>query len=286
MTVELPVPAPEALPSAVIDSHVHLDIITDFSGLAVADGLMVAAEAGVAGVIQIGVDIPSSRQSVELARDHERVLGAAVGLHPNEAPQRMATGGFHADLEALSELAQLEEVIAVGETGLDFFRTGPEGTQSQVDSFKEHIRLAREFDLTLVIHDRDAHSAVLDVLETEDLPERVVFHCFSGDADMARVVADAGWFLSFSGVVTFKNAPALRAALEVAPPDTILVETDAPFLTPTPNRGKPNASYLMPNTVREVARLRTQDLDALCAQLTANTQRAFALDILPAGLTG
>ncbi len=282
--MELPVPAPVALPVAVIDSHVHLDIITDFSGLGVADGLAVAAETGVVGVIQVGVDVPSSIDSAGLARDYERVLGAAVGLHPNEAPKRMAAGAFDEDMRALAELAQREEVIAVGETGLDFFRTGPEGTQSQVDSFKEHIRLAREFDLTLVIHDRDAHSAVLDVLESEDLPDRVVFHCFSGDADMARVVADAGWFLSFAGVVTFKNAPDLRAALEVAPPDLILVETDAPFLTPAPNRGKPNASYLMPNTVREVARLRTQDLDSLCSQVTANTQRAFALDPLSVGL--
>ena len=284
MTMELPVPAPVALPAAVIDSHVHLDIITDFSGLSVADGLAVAAETGVVGVIQIGVDLPSSIDGAGLARDYERVLGAAVGLHPNEAPKRMTAGAFHEDMQALTELAQLEEVIAVGETGLDFFRTGPDGTQSQVDSFKEHIRLAREFDLTLVIHDRDAHSVVLDVLESEDLPDRVVFHCFSGDADMARVVADAGWFLSFAGVVTFKNAPDLRAALEVTPPDLILVETDAPFLTPTPNRGKPNASYLMPNTVREVARLRAQDLDSMCSQVTANTQRAFALDPLSVGL--
>ena len=135
-----------------------------------------------------------------------------------------------------------------------------------------------------MIHDRDAHTAVLDVLAGEDLPERIVFHCFSGDSDMARVVADAGWFMSFSGVVTFKNAAELRAALEVVPTELILVETDAPFLTPTPDRGKPNASYLMPNTVREVARLRSQDLDSMCLQVTTNTQRAFALDTLPSGL--
>lgn len=281
---ELPVPAPPALPGMAIDSHVHLDIITEFSGLGVVDGLAAAAAAGVSGVIQIGVDLASSQESVELARGHERVLGAAIGLHPNEAPKRMAASGFREDMDALSELAQHAEVIAVGETGLDFFRTGPEGTQAQADAFKEHIRLAREFDLTLVIHDRDAHSAVLDVLESEDLPQRVVFHCFSGDADMARVVADAGWFLSFSGVVTFKNAAELRAALEVVPSESILVETDAPFLTPTPNRGKPNASYLMPNTVREVARLRSQDLESMCVQLTTNTKRAFALDELPPGL--
>lgn len=281
MTVELPVAAPVALPAPVIDSHVHLDIITEFSGLTVTDGLAAAAKAGVTGVIQIGVDLPSSTQSVDLAREHERVLGAAIGLHPNEAPQRIAAGGFDEDLQALAELAQAAEVIAVGETGLDFFRTGPEGTQAQVDSFKEHIRLAREFDLTLVIHDRDAHAAVLDVLAGADLPQRVVFHCFSGDANMARVVADAGWFMSFSGVVTFKNAADLRTALEVVPTELVLVETDAPFLTPTPDRGKPNASYLMPNTVREIARLRSQDLESICAQVTLNTQRAFALDTSP-----
>lgn len=275
---ELPVAPPETLPAGVIDSHVHLDIITDYSGLEVSRGLVAAGDVAVLGAIQVGIDVPSSRASVVLAREHDAVLGAVIGVHPNEAPKRLGQGELAADLETLAELARAEEVIAIGETGLDFFRTGPDGSQAQIDAFREHIRLAKDADLTLVIHDRDAHAAVLEVLETADLPDRVVFHCFSGDAQMARTVADSGWFLSFSGVVTFKNAKELRHALEVVPTSSILVETDAPFLTPAPNRGKPNASYLMPNTVREIARVRGQDLVSMCADLTANTLRAFALE--------
>jgi TatD DNase family protein len=275
---DLPVAPPEALPAQVIDSHVHLDITTDFSGLEVSTGLTAAAQVGVSGAIQVGVDLPSSQLCVALAKEHSHVLGAAIGVHPNEAPKRLSQDRLAADLDELAGLAQAKEVVAIGETGLDFFRTGPDGAQAQIDSFREHIRLARDAGLTLVIHDRDAHSAVLEVLNAEDLPERVVFHCFSGDEQMARVVAEAGWFLSFSGVVTFKNAQGLRSALEAVPESSILVETDAPFLTPAPNRGKPNASYLMPNSVREIARVRDQDLATMCGVLTANTIRAFGLD--------
>ncbi|MCH9816689.1 MAG: TatD family hydrolase [Actinomycetia bacterium] len=274
----LPSPPP-ALPSPVIDSHVHLDLIGEFGGVEVGQGLALADAVAVPQVIQVGIDLPSSRRAVDLAADYEAVLGAAVGVHPNEAPDRIKSGDFAADLLGLAELALAPNVVAIGETGLDHFRTEPAGRHDQEAAFREHIRLARATNRTLIIHDRDAHSQVLDVLATEDLPDRVVFHCFSGDVAMAREVAAAGWFLSFSGVITFKNAPELRAAAQAVPLTSILVETDAPFLTPAPNRGRPNASYLLPYTVAEVARCCETELEVMCRQLAANTRRAFGLAI-------
>ena len=205
---------------------------------------------------------------------------AAVALHPNEAPGVCQSGDLDDQLAELGELVKRPEVVAVGETGMDFYRTGESGRADQEISFREHIALARDNDRTLVIHDRDAHQDVLRVLGSTDVPQRVVFHCFSGDSEMARICSDAGWFLSFSGVVSFRNAADLREALLVANPEQILVETDAPFLTPMPQRGKPNASYLMPHTVRAMAKqLGVSDAD-MCAQLLRNTKRAFDL---PAG---
>ena len=275
---KLPNP-PTPLPSPVIDSHVHLDLIGEFGGVEVGQGLALADAVDVPAVIQVGIDVASSRRAVELAADYKAVIGAAVGVHPNEAPERIKSGVFDTDLAALAELALAPNVVAIGETGLDHFRTEPGGRKDQEAAFREHIRLAKATNRTLVIHDRDAHRAVLDVLATEDLPERVVFHCFSGDVAMAREVASAGWFLSFSGVITFKNAPELREAAQAVPMSSLLVETDAPFLTPAPNRGRPNASYLLPYTVAEVARCCETELEVMCQQLDANTRRAFGLPI-------
>ncbi len=275
--VELPVPAPPPLPSPVIDSHCHLDITHEYSGLAVADALSAAADVGVGGVVQVGVDLPSSQRSVEIAHEHPQVV-AAVALHPNEAPAVAAAGQLGQQLDRLAELLADPVVVAVGETGLDHFRTDESGRGAQEDSFREHIALARQTGRTLVIHDRDAHRDVLRVLASADLPPRVVFHCFSGDADMARVCGDAGWYLSFAGVVTFRNAAGLRTALDAAPPEQILVETDSPFLTAMPNRGKPNASYLMPYTVRAIAERLDLPLAETCDLLRRNTVRAFELD--------
>ncbi len=163
----------------------------------------------------------------------------------------------------------------MGETGLDFFRTGPEGHRLQEESFRAHIQIARQAGKALVIHDRDAHEAVLQVLEDEGAPDRVVFHCYSGDAAMARYCADRGYYLSFAGPVTFKPNDELRAAAAVCPVDRILVETDAPFLTPMPYRGRPNAPYLIPLTMRALAAARGADLDELCHAVAANTRAAF-----------
>lgn len=163
----------------------------------------------------------------------------------------------------------------MGETGLDHFRTGDDGRAVQEESFRRHIDLAKRLDKTLVIHDRDAHADVLRVLAEEGAPDRWVMHCFSGDIDVARACLDRGAHLSFAGTVTFKNAAHLRTALAIVPTDRILVETDAPYLTPSPFRGRPNASYLVPHTVRAMAQVRGDDLETLCAAIDENTENAF-----------
>jgi TatD DNase family protein len=201
---------------------------------------------------------------------------AGVALHPNEAPRHAAAGTLEEALVEIEALAGAHAgVRAVGETGLDHFRTGEEGRAAQVESFRRHIDLAKRLDKTLVIHDRDAHDEVLRVLDEEGVPERWVMHCFSGDADLARRCLDRGAHLSFAGTVTFKNAQPLRDALAVVPQDRVLVETDAPYLTPTPYRGRPNASYLVPLTMRAMAEIRGEDLTELCAAVDANTDVAF-----------
>ena len=177
----------------------------------------------------------------------------------------------------IEELAADPCVVGVGETGLDYFRTGPEGVAAQQDSFRRHIALAKRVGKTLVIHDRDAHADVLRILAEEGAPERVVFHCYSGDAEMARACAEAGYYLSFAGPVTFKANEELRAALRATPVERVLVETDAPFLTPVPFRGRPNAPYLIPYTVRSMAETLVMDLEKLCVALEANTRRVFDL---------
>jgi TatD DNase family protein len=267
-------PLPEPLPHPVVDNHCHLDI-ADGAWLETADAVSRAAEVGVRRIVQIGCDLPGAQWAVEAALAHDPLV-AGVALHPNEAP-RLATGGRLE--EALAEIERLaqahDKVRAVGETGLDHFRTGPEGRGAQVESFVRHIDLAKRLDKTLVIHDRDAHDEILDVLDAEGAPERWVMHCFSGNPRFARACLDRGAFLSFAGTVTFKNAQPVRDALAVTPLDRVLVETDAPFLTPTPYRGRPNASYLVPVTVRAMAEVRGDDLTALCEAIDATTDVAF-----------
>ena len=264
-----PPPAPEALAVPVLDSHCHLDLV----GGDVAGQLAAARAVGVDTVVQIGVDLESSRLSAQFAAEHDG-LWAAVAIHPNEAGLGASTPEALAEIE---QLAGLPQVKAIGETGLDHFRTREEGRGPQEESFRAHIAIAKRTGTTLVIHDRDAHADVFRVLDDEGAPERVVFHCFSGDAAMARACADRGWFMSFAGNVTFKNAGDLREAAAVAPAELLLVETDAPFLTPIPYRGRPNASYLVPLTMRALAGVRGADLDELCTAVAGNGRRAFAL---------
>jgi TatD DNase family protein len=266
-------PAPDPLPHPVVDNHCHLDISRDGEAVDVPGALAAAAAVGVPRIVQIGCDLPGARWAVEAATTYDALV-AGVALHPNEAPRL----GDRLE-EALAEIEALasshDRVRAVGETGLDHYRTGEEGRAAQVASFRRHIDLARRLDKTLVIHDRDAHEEVLEVIDDEGAPDRWVMHCFSGDADFARRCLDRGAYLSFAGTVTFKNAEPLRDALRAAPRDRILVETDAPYLTPTPYRGRTNASYLVPLTMRAMAEVRGEDLGALCAAVDANTDAAF-----------
>jgi TatD DNase family protein len=264
-------PAPEPLPHPVVDNHCHLDI-ADGEWLATEDALAQAAAVNVTRIVQIGCDLPGARWAVDAADNHPQIV-AGVALHPNEAPRLADLDAAVAEIERLARSS--DRVRAIGETGLDNFRTGPDGRQAQIESFRRHIDLAKRLDKTLVIHDRDAHDDVLKVLDEEGAPERWVMHCFSGDAGFARRCLDRGAHLSFAGTVTFKNADGLREALGISPRDRILVETDAPYLTPMPHRGRPNASYLVPLTMRTMAAVRGDDLASLCAAVDANTNAAF-----------
>lgn len=278
-------PRPEPLPRPVIDAHCHLDMRAhdrggDRDDLTPAEALAAAAEVNVTGIVQVGCSIRDVHAAADMAARYPGIV-AAIGIHPNEAPRLAARGELDAAIATVGELAAASpRVRGIGETGLDHYRTRePEGWAVQEQSFRAHIDLARQLGLALVIHDRDAHDDVVRVLLDEaggrGLPDVVVFHCFSGDAAMAQVAAEHGWYVSFAGTVTFSNARDLHAAVPVVPRERILVETDAPFLTPTPHRGKLNASYLVPLTVRRLAELRGEDLGSLCDDLHANTVRAF-----------
>ncbi|MFC9984888.1 TatD family hydrolase [Microbacterium keratanolyticum] len=265
-------PAPLAVP--VYDNHAHLEITDGDDPLTLAEQLDRAQEAGVIGVVQASGDLESSRWAVAAAESDQRVL-AAVAIHPNDAPTYAAAGLLDDAITEIDELAGRPRTRAIGETGLDFFRTGPEGREAQFVSFEAHIALAKKHGIAMQIHDRDAHDDVLKTLVRVGAPETTVFHCFSGDEAMARIAADAGYYLSFAGNVTFKNAQNLRDALAVTPLDRILVETDAPFLTPVPLRGRPNAPYLIPITLRFMAEELGIDVDELGAQVAANTLRVY-----------
>jgi len=267
-------PAPEPLPYPVVDNHCHLDI-ADGDWRSPEEAIEAARAVNVTRIVQIGCDLPGARWAVEAAEKHDGLI-AGVALHPNEAPRLAAAGELEAAYAEIERLAGAHgKVRAVGETGLDHFRTGEDGRTAQEESFRRHIDLAKRLDKTLVIHDRDAHDDVLRVLDSEGVPDRWVMHCFSGDARLARACLDRGAYLSFAGTVTFKNAAPLRNALAVTPIDRVLVETDAPYLTPVPYRGRPNASYLVPHTVRAMAEVRGDNLETLCAAVDANTETAF-----------
>lgn len=278
--------APEALPYPVVDNHCHLDHRAyskasedgqSQAGLLIPtdEALDRAAAVNVTRTVQVGCDLEGSRWAVETAATYPSVV-AAVALHPNEAPVLAEAGGLDAALAEIDRLAQAgDHVRAIGETGLDYFRTGVDGREAQHASFREHIRIAKRHNKTLVIHDRDAHDDVLAVLDDEGVPDRVVMHCFSGDAAFAHECVARGAYLSFAGTVTFKNAKNLREALRVTPSDRILVETDAPFLTPIPYRGQPNASFMIPYTVRFMAEIAGLSVEELCRNIDLNTDNAF-----------
>ncbi|MDR1710651.1 MAG: TatD family hydrolase [Propionibacteriaceae bacterium] len=267
---ELP-EAPEPLPVPTIDAHTHLASTVERVGLSVAEVLGMAAAAGVTRVVDVGCDVASSAESILFAQTYPQVI-SCIAIHPNDA----ARLGPQVD----AGLDELEKLIpgarGIGETGLDYYRTRDTGGQAlQRHAFARHIAWAKEHALPLVIHDRDAHGDILDVLDAETGPDKVMMHCFSGDADFAKRCLDRGAWLSFPGTVTFKANEALREALDIAPLDRILVETDAPYLTPMPHRGKPNGPYLIPYTVRFMAERRRVDVAELSAQLAANAVALF-----------
>ena len=264
---------PEPLPLPVVDTHCHLDVTHRHSGLEPGTAIDWAAEVGVSRIVQIGCDVGGSQWAVEAAERWPGVV-AGVAIHPNDAAR--LGPDLPAALAVVEGLAGHPRVRAVGETGLDYYRTRDEaGHAVQRRAFAEHIALAKAYDKTLVVHDRDAHADVLEVLDREGPPDRIVMHCFSGDADFARDCLDRGAYLSFAGPVTFKPNESLRAALAVTPLDRVLVETDAPYLTPMPFRGRPNASYLVPHTVRFMADTLGLDVEVLGTALADNASAAF-----------
>jgi TatD DNase family protein len=268
-----PAPLPEPINVKCVDSHAHLEIVTNTSydspeiGKVISD----AASVGIDRIVQVGYSAEQSEWGVKLAERWPKIL-AAVALHPNEAP---VVKDLEADIGVIARLATHPKVRAIGETGLDFFRTELALQDKQIYSFKSHIEIAKSFDKALVIHDRDAHRAVLDTLIEVGAPTKTIFHCFSGDAQMARECIEKGYILSFAGTVTFKNAPQLREALKLVPDDQLLVETDSPFLCPMPNRGALNTPAQIPTILRFMAQVRSQDLDELCAAISLNNERLF-----------
>jgi TatD DNase family protein len=271
-----PPPSPDPLPAPAVDSHTHFDIAVGGedrqpTDAEVDEAIAAAVAVGVPRLVQVGVDVVSSRWSAELAARHPNVL-AAVALHPNEAGAGAATESALAEID---RLAAQPRVRAIGETGLDRYRTGEDGWAPQEASFRAHIDIAKRHGLALVIHDRDAHDEVLQVLADEGAPEHTVLHCFSGDARFARQCIERGYVLSFAGTLTFPSAGYLREAAAITPLDQLLVETDAPFLTPVPLRGRPNAARLVPHTVRALAEVTGTDLEQLCGALSTNAERVF-----------
>lgn len=270
-------PAPEPLSVPIYDNHCHLEFVFDeaVGAMPWKDNLDVSESVGIKGVVQVGVTLESSKWCAELATKDSRVL-AAVALHPNEAPLYENVSALDAAIAEIAELATQPRVRAIGETGLDFFRTeGEESIKLQQHSFEEHIRIAKENNIALMIHDRDAHDEVVATLKRVGAPEKVVFHCYSGETDLAQICIDNGWYMSFAGNITIKRNQHLRDSLKLAPKELILIETDAPFLAPEPFRGRPNAPYLVPITARFMAETRGEDIDVLCAQLASNTQDVY-----------
>jgi TatD DNase family protein len=273
---------PEPLPGAIFDAHTHLDMLSAPVESVLAD----ARAAGVSRVVTVGCDVESSRWAAACAAEHASVY-AAVAIHPNETARAEsgdgaggrggsspAPAGRDAVLALIAELAGQPRVRAVGETGLDYYRDSAP-PQLQRTWFEAHIEIAKRSGKALMIHDRDAHDDVLSILDEQGPPEHVVFHCFSGDVGMAKKCADAGYVMSFAGNVTFPSAGALREAAAVAPADLILVETDAPYLTPVPNRGRQNAPAQVAHTLRAIAEVRQMDVAELCAAVMATGQRVF-----------
>jgi TatD DNase family protein len=279
-------PLPEPLPLPVADDHAHLDHVrAGDPAYEVGEAVRDAASVNVTGIVQIGCELDSARWTVQAVQDHPGLLGG-VALHPTEASRIVAAQpdagqaryALDAALAEIETLADRPRIRVIGETGLDHYWVGEDdvaGRAAQEESFRRHIDIAKRLDKVLQIHDRDAHDGVLRALQAEGAPPRTVFHCFSGDAAMARYCADRGWYLSFAGTLTFQNAGPLREALRAVPLEQVQVETDAPYLAPAPHRGRTNASYLVPLTVRCLAEVTGRDLEDVCATLRATSDALY-----------
>jgi TatD DNase family protein len=267
-------PMPEPLPVPTVDAHAHIEIVTNDApdSDAVRQVLDDAKSVNVDRIVQVGYSAEQSQWCVDMANAFPGRVLAAVALHPNEAP---VVSDMQADWAIIEKLAQEPRVRAIGETGLDYFRTEPALRKRQQESFKWHIDLAKRTNKALVIHDRDSHDDVLSILLEVGAPEKTVFHCFSGDVEMAKICIDRGYILSFAGTITFKNAPALRDALKLVPHDQLLVETDSPFLAPMPHRGALNTPAQIANIVRAMAAERNEDVAELATALSVNAERIF-----------
>lgn len=267
-------PLPDPLPLPCVDTHAHLEIVTN-TGVedpALTEVIEESASVGINRIVQVGYSAEQSEWSAALARRFDSSVLAAVALHPNEAP---VVDDLEADLAVIERLADEERVRGIGETGLDFFRTEESLQERQRYSFRRHIDIAKRKGKALIIHDRDAHRAVLDLLDEEGSPEITIFHCYSGDVEMARECVRKGYYLSFAGTLTFKNAPHLREAIMEVPSELLLAETDSPFLAPMPFRGHLNTPAQVVRTIRFMAELRGDDLEELIENLSRNAERCF-----------
>jgi len=269
-------PLPEKLTTTTVDAHCHLDIEDEDIFMSVEDSLAKAKAVGITGIVQVGVDVPSSKWAIKTAQEFSQIH-ATVALHPNEAPVIALEKGESALDEAIAEIAELakEDVVkAIGETGVDFYRTSEEGREFQEKSFRAHIQIANKLNKPVMVHDRDAHLDALRILDDEKA-QQVIFHCYSGDKEFAQELVKRGWYLSFAGTCTFKNAQNLREALQVTPLENVLVETDAPFLTPMPYRGYPNSSYMIPLTLATMANEMNVDINTVADATRANAEKLF-----------
>ena len=267
-------PLPEPLPVSTVDSHAHMEIISETAPDSAEIGEILAAanSVGVDRVVNVGYSAEQSKWCVAAAEHWNTSVLAAVALHPNEAP---LVANLEHDLSIIEKLAQHPRVRGIGETGLDYFRTRPELRGRQQESFKWHIDLAKRTSKALIIHDRDSHDDILSILLEVGAPEKTVFHCFSGDVEMAKICIDRGYVLSFAGTVTFKNAPQLREAVKLVPYDQLLVETDSPFLAPSPHRGSLNTPAQIAIIIRAIAAERGEDIGELAGAVGANAERIF-----------
>jgi TatD DNase family protein len=269
-------PLPEKLTTTTVDAHCHLDIEDEDIFMSVEDSLAKAKAVGITGIVQVGVDVSSSKWAVKTAKEFSQIH-ATVALHPNDAPVIALEKGESALDEAIAEIAELakEDVVkAIGETGVDFYRTSEEGIEFQEKSFRAHIQIANKLNKPVMVHDRDAHLDALRILDDEKA-QQVIFHCYSGDKEFAQELVKRGWYLSFAGTCTFKNAQNLREALQVTPLENVLVETDAPFLTPMPYRGYPNSSYMIPLTLATMANEMNVDINTVADATRTNAEKLF-----------